>query len=193
MQICVYGASSAVLEDKYLEAGLRLGRAMGRRGHSLVFGGGDTGLMGAVARGVKAEGGRVTGVAPSFFRVDGVLYQDCDEMIHTNTMRERKQIMEELSDGFIMAPGGIGTMEEFMEILTLRQLGLHEKPIGVLNTCGFFDPLAEVMRRFEQEHFLKATVMDLYQVFEEPEPLLDALEHPTVGSTYVGDYKPIKL
>ena len=191
MQICVYGASSSTLDPVYLQAGHALGLALARRGHGLVFGAGDHGLMGAVARGVHAGGGSVTGVSPTFFQVDGVLYPHCDRMLYTETMRERKQRMEELADAFIMTPGGIGTFEEFFEILTLRQLGRHAKPIGILNANGYFDGLLELLQKAAREHFMTDACNRLYLVSHEPEALLDALEHcrPETGS--VSDYKPI--
>ena len=119
MVICLYGASSQNIHPAYLEGVEAFGRAMGKRGHALLFGGGDKGLMGAAARGVKAEKGRVIGVAPRFFNVDGVLYPHCDEFFYTDTMRERKQILEDKADAFVAVPGGIGTFDELFEILTL--------------------------------------------------------------------------
>ncbi len=192
MQICVYGASSSTLEQHYLDAGLALGRAMGQRGHSLVFGGGDHGLMGAVARGVHSAGGRIIGVAPSFFHVDGVLYPHCDKLIATETMRERKQRMEELSDAFVMTPGGIGTFEEFFEILTLRQLGRHSKAIAVLNTAGYFDGLCALLRKAAQEGFMTEACNALYRVFDTPDALLDYLEGYVPETGGITDYKAIK-
>ena len=122
MKICVYGASSNSIDKKYIEAGERLGSLMAARGHTLVFGGGANGLMGAVARGEAEVRGEIIGVAPTFFNVDGILFPDCTDFVYTETMRERKQKMEELSDAFVMTPGGIGTIEEFFEILTLSHL-----------------------------------------------------------------------
>ena len=113
MVICIYGASSDQIDPAYLRAGEELGLAMARRGHSLVFGGGGHGLMGAVARGMTQGGGSITGVAPRFFNVDGSLYDGCTEFLYTDTMRERKALMEERADAFVMTPGGIGTYEEF--------------------------------------------------------------------------------
>lgn len=139
MRICVYGASSDAIDSMFIRAGETLGERMAERGHELVFGGGAHGMMGAVARGMTKKGGRIIGVAPSFFQVDGVLYEQCDEFLYTETMRERKQLMEDRADAFIMTAGGIGTLEEFFEILTLRQLERHKKPIAVLNTDGYYD------------------------------------------------------
>ena len=141
MKICVYGASSNEIANGYLTHGKEMGIAMARHGHDLVFGGGNTGLMGAVARGVHCAGGKVIGVAPRFFNVDGILYPDCNEIIYTDTMRQRKEKMEQLSDAFLITPGGIGTLDEFFEIFTLRQLGRHRKPIALLNTNGYYQPI----------------------------------------------------
>ena len=103
------------------------------RGHSLVYGGGAKGLMGAAARGVKRQGGHILGIAPSFFNVDGELFEDCDEFLYPDTMRERKKLLEEKSDAFVILPGGIGTCNEFFETLVLRSLGRLAKPIALFN------------------------------------------------------------
>ena len=108
----------------------------------LVFGGGAQGMMGAAARGVRDGGGSIIGVAPDFFDVDGVLFPDCTEFIYTKTMRERKQILEDSSDAFIITPGGFGTLDEFFEILTLKQLERHNKAIVVLNVAGYYDNIS---------------------------------------------------
>ena len=113
MNICVYGASSSTIAKSYINPTEELGEKMAKRGHNLVYGAGALGLMGAAARGVLRGGGKIIGVAPAFFKVDGVLFDECDEMIYTDTMRERKGIMEEKSDAFIMTPGGLGTYDEF--------------------------------------------------------------------------------
>ena len=149
MRFCIYGASSDDIDQAYIAAGEALGLAMAEAGHGMVFGGGASGLMGAAARGMtKGGASEIIGVAPSFFHVDGVLYQGCTQMIYTETMRERKQKMEALSDGFIITPGGIGTMDEFFETLTNRGLGLHHKKIGVLNTKHYYDGIRALLERW---------------------------------------------
>ena len=177
MNICVYGASSPDIAPAFLEAGRVLGLAMAKRGYGLVFGAGDSGMMGAVARGVTAGQGKVIGIVPSFFNVDGILYDHCDELIRTETMRQRKALMEERSEAFIMTPGGIGTFEEFFEILTLKQLGRHAKPIVVYNTDGYYDPMLAMMQKAIEAEFVTATVGDLYFVTADPDEALDYLEH----------------
>lgn len=176
MRICVYGASSSAIDPAFLAEGEALGRAMASRGHALVFGGGANGMMGAVARGVTAGGGEILGIAPSFFNVDGVLYDKCTALRYTDTMRERKQLMEQSADAFVMAPGGIGTFEEFFEILTLRQLRRHEKPIAILNTLHYYDDLARMLQTAVEQYFLRESCLRLFGTFEKPEALLDYLE-----------------
>lgn len=183
MKICVYGASSNEIDKRYIEAGEKLGEEMARRGHTLVYGGGAHGLMGAAARGMTRGGGHIIGVSPRFFKVDGVLYDKCRELIFTDTMRERKQIMEDSSDAFIMTPGGIGTFEEFFEVLTLKQLNRHQKAIAVLNTLGYYDIISSLMKMSSEGGFMKDNTLKLYKFFDEPSDILD----------YIESYKPDKI
>lgn len=176
MNICVYGASSNTIDPAFLQAGEALGLAMAKREHTLVFGGGANGLMGAVARGMTRGGGQIIGVAPRFFDVDGVLYPQCTEFVYTETMRERKAIMEERADAFIMTPGGIGTLEEFYEIATLRQLGRHSKPIAILNTNDFYRPILDMWEKAIAGGFMTAACRELFTMSTDPEALLDELE-----------------
>lgn len=177
MKICVYGASSALIDESYIQAGEELGRMMAMRGHGLVFGAGADGMMGALARGVHSHGGEIIGVVPSFFNVDGVLFDNCTELVRTETMRERKQIMEDRADAFIVSPGGIGTFEEFFEILTLRQLGRHTKPIVILNTNGYYDSMDEMLEKAVISGFMTAECKKLYTTAATPEEALDYIEN----------------
>lgn len=176
MNICVYGASSKTLDKSYLEAGFELGRLMAKKGHRLVFGGGCGGLMGAVAEGVYSEKGYIKGVSPRFFDVDGILFQHCDELVMTDTMRERKQIMEDSSDAFITTPGGVGTFEEFFEILTLKQIGRHNKPMVILNTNNYYKELVALMEKAIEGSFMTAENRNLYKVCFTPEEALEYVE-----------------
>ena len=176
MNICVYGASSENIDKSYIKTAENLGKSMAKRSHSLVFGAGASGIMGATARGVTEGGGKVIGIIPKFFNVDGILYDRCDEIIKTSTMRERKQLMEEKSDAFIMAPGGIGTLDEFFEILTLKQLSRHTKAIAVFNINGYFDNLISLMENAISENFIKAECRELYSVFSDIDSMLDYIE-----------------
>ena len=178
MNICVYGAASNDIGERFLSPGETLGRKLAERGHSLIFGGGNTGMMGAAARGMHERGGRIIGVAPSFFNVDGVLYPYCDEIIYTETMRQRKQKMEDMSDGFIVTPGGVGTFEEFFEILTLKQLRRLSKPIAILNLNNYYDPMLSMLRHAAETNFMSENNFRLFFVTDEIEQALDYMEHP---------------
>ena len=191
MNICIYGASSSKLAQVYFDEAEQLGRLMAQGGHTLVFGGGQGGLMGAAARGVHDCGGEIVGVAPRFFDEPGILYPHCTRFIYTETMRERKAIMEEESDAFIVLPGGIGTYEEFFEMLTLKQLGRHGKPMAMLNTRGYYDPMNAMLRNTVDEGFMSASCMELFRVCNTPEEVLDYILHAetlTGSITRLADY-----
>ncbi|MBQ8716466.1 MAG: TIGR00730 family Rossman fold protein [Clostridia bacterium] len=178
MNICVYGASSRAIDKKYTDAAHALGRALALRGHGLVFGGGNSGVMGATARGADTvEGNYILGIAPTFFNVDGVLYEGCSEFISPENMRVRKRLLEEHADAFVIAPGGIGTYDEFFEILTLKQLGRHNKPIAILDVDGYYEPLLALLRHTVAGEFMNETTMQLFAVFTDVEELLDYLEN----------------
>ena len=175
MNICVFGAASNTISPAYIAEGEALGRALAARGHAVIFGGGGNGMMGAVARGAHEGHGRIVGVAPTFFP-DGAFSAFCTDFHYTETMHERKLKMETLSDAFIVTPGGIGTYEEFMEVFTLRHLGRHEKPIILLNTNGFFDPLMALLTHTVHEGFLPAADLDLCFVSDKIDTVLDYIE-----------------
>ena len=178
MKICVYGASSTEIDNRFIEETEAFGRLLAERGHGVVFGGGAQGLMGAVARGVHEKGGELIGIAPTFFmNVDGVLYDECTKFIYTETMRERKQLMEDHSDAFVVTPGGIGTFEEFFEILTLKQLGRHTKPIVIYNIMGYFDSRNALLETAIEQKFMKDTCRELYVFLDSPEAILEYLEN----------------
>lgn len=176
MKICIYGASSRTLDEIYYTEAEKLGVFMAQRGHSLVFGGGAQGLMGAVAKGVHSEGGEILGIAPRFFDEPGILYEHCTEIILTETMRERKQLMEDKSEACIVLPGGIGTYEEFFEILTLKQLGRSSHAIVMLNTNGYFAPMQALLKHTAQERFMSENCLDIFSVADTPEAALEMLE-----------------
>lgn len=177
MNICVYGASSKTIDAIFTDAGYELGYKIAKKGYGLVFGGGDSGMMGAVARGAHDGGAHVIGVAPSFFNVDGILYPLSDEVIFTETMRQRKQKMEDLSGAFIVSPGGIGTFEEFFEILTLKQLGRTKKPMIILNTAGYYDDMLAMMRHSIKTGFITEETLDLIDIAATPDEALACIEN----------------
>ena len=162
--LCVYCASSDRLDPKYYAAAAELGREMVLRGWGLVYGGGKTGIMGAVARAVKQNGGRVIGVIPEFMKVRELAYDEADELVTVITMRERKLLMETRADAFVALPGGWGTLEEILEILTLRQLDVVKKPCVIFNQDGFYDPLLQLFERMLAEKFFKPSNLDLFRV-----------------------------
>ena len=175
MNICVFGASSDAIDPAYFAAAEALGACIARGGHRLIFGGGREGLMGACARGLLREGGTALGIAPRFFDEPGILMkEDCD-FLFTETMSERKKLMEDMSDAFIALPGGIGTYEEFFETLTLKQLGQHCKPMVMLNTLGYFDPFVALLQTTAEKRFMSAKILGLFRVCAEPEAALQAL------------------
>ncbi len=175
MNVCVYGASSTQIDTAYITATEALGETLAKAGHGLVYGAGGAGLMGAVARGMTRGGGNIVGVVPSFLKVDGILYEHCDEMVYTETMRQRKQIMDERSDAFVVTPGGIGTYEEFFEMYTLKQLGRHHKPIIIFNIGGYYDRLLEMLRYTVGEKFMQQASLELISVATTPEEVLAQL------------------
>ena len=190
MNVCVFGASSTQIDERYIAATEVLGELLSAAGHTLVYGAGGSGLMGAVARGMTRGGGRIVGVVPSFFKVDGILYEGCDEIVYTDTMRQRKQIMDDRSDAFVVTPGGIGTYEEFFEIYTLKQLGRHEKPIVIYNIDGYYDPLLEMLTHTVDEKFMQPACLQLYSVATTPQEVLDQLA-TTCCATDIADNKYI--
>ncbi|HWA84785.1 MAG TPA: TIGR00730 family Rossman fold protein [Opitutus sp.] len=162
--LCVYCSSSDRIDAKYFALAEALGAEMTARGWGLVYGGGKTGLMGVTARAVKSRGGRVIGVIPEFMKARELAYDEADELVTVVTMRERKLLMETRADAFLALPGGFGTLEEMMEILTLRQLNLVKKPCVFLNVDGFYDDLLRLFRRMLDERFFKPGNLELFHV-----------------------------
>jgi uncharacterized protein (TIGR00730 family) len=162
--LCVYCASSDRIDPKYGAAAAELGRELVARDWGLVYGGGKTGLMGAVARSVKQAGGKVVGVIPEFMKARELAYDEADELVTVITMRERKLLMETRADAFVTLPGGWGTLEEILEILTLRQLDVVKKPCVFLNQDGFYDPLLGLFERMVEEKFMKPSNLALFRV-----------------------------
>ena len=191
MRICVFGAASSTIDPAYIAQVEQLGKEMAARGHSLVFGAGAHGLMGAVARGVRDGGGYIFGVVPKFFDDANVeeLCNFCDELIRPDTMRQRKQIMEDNCDAFIVVPGGIGTFEEYFEILTSKQLCQHNKPIGIYNIKGYYNELEQVMKAAIEKNFIKDNCLDLYRITDSQEELLRYIETPVENNYTVKDLK----
>lgn len=176
MNICIYGSANESIDASFREAGVKLGELIALYGHKLIFGGGASGMMGAVARGVRTKGGEVIGVSPEFFNVDGILFDDCTEMIYTVDMRSRKEKLEDLADAIIVTPGGIGTMDEFFETLSLKQLKMLDKPLIIFNAYGFYDGLISLLKNGAEQCFLSYEDLDLFFVSDDPQEIMEYLK-----------------
>jgi hypothetical protein len=176
MDICVYCSSSDAVQRTYLEAAETLGRSIGSRGHSLIYGGAAVGSMGAVARGTREAGGRITGVMPDKLHRFGLFYDGIDERIVTETMRQRKEIMESRAEGFIALPGGLGTMEEILEVMVLKQLGYHSKGVVFIDQDGFYTPLMDFLEKLYRESFMKEGTRSQYTLVKTPQAAIEYLE-----------------
>jgi uncharacterized protein (TIGR00730 family) len=174
--ICVFCASSNGIAERYFELAKELGEEMARRGHRLVYGGGQNGLMGTVARAVQAGGGHVLGVIPRRPDWAELVFQEANEMIYTSHMRDRKATMELRADAFIALPGGIGTLEELLEIITLRSLGYHQKPIVLLDGRGYYAPLLQMLEKTVAEGFARPGLKEMYHLAETVQDALDYIE-----------------
>ncbi len=182
MVICVYSSSSNLIDKKYKEAAYRLGCEIAKRGDTFLYGGGQLGLMGQCAKGVHDHNGKVVGIIPKVLNVKGVVYDYCDELIVTEDMRTRKKVMDERSDAVITLPGGFGTLEEILEMITLKQLQYHNKPIAILNTDGFYNELIEMFDKIIDLDFAKNVMKSYYYISHNAKDILDYIDH----------YEPIK-
>ena len=184
MKIAIYGAASNKIDEIYLQKVEELGRQMVLHGHSLVFGGGSTGLMGAAARGVYEKGGKILGIAPTFFKsVDGALFEHCDEVIYTESMRERKFLLEEHADAFIITPGGVGTFEEFFEAFTLKQLSLHNKPMIIYNIDGYYNTMKQMIEEAIEKKFMNPGNRELYVFIDEVDEIFKYLDNYQIDTS----------
>ena len=174
-RICVFCGSKTGNDDRFRTAAVELGQRMAALNIGLVFGGGSVGLMGVIADAVLAEEGDVIGVIPGMLSVKELLHPDVADTRITADMHERKATMAELADAFIAMPGGFGTFEELFEVITWAQLGIHRKPIGLLNISGFFDPLVRMVDHAIDAGFIKESNRRLILVEEQPDMLLSRL------------------
>jgi uncharacterized protein (TIGR00730 family) len=186
-RVCVFCGSSRGSDPRHAAAAAELGTLLGRRGLGLVFGGGSIGLMGVVADHVLAAGGRAIGVIPHGLAARELAHRDVADMRVVPTMHARKALMADLSDGFVALPGGIGTFEELLEITTWSQLGIHRKPIGILDSAGYYAPLLALVDRAVEEGFVTTENRALLCVSAEPAQLLDrmAAQRPPSGPAWI--------
>jgi uncharacterized protein (TIGR00730 family) len=178
--VCVYCGSSVGSREEYAEAAGAVGRLLAERGLRTVYGAGNIGLMGVLADAALAAGGEVIGVIPEALVERELAHNGVTELRIVKSMHERKALMADLSDAFIALPGGFGTLEELCEMLTWLQLGIHQKPCGLLNVCGYYDPLVAMFDQAVNENFLRSRHRDLLCMDTEPKQLLDHLQsiHP---------------
>lgn len=175
--IAVFCGSSSGSNGVYIENASLMGKILARRNIRIVYGGAKVGLMGALSDSALKEGGQVIGVIPGFLQTKELAHENLTEMFHVKTMHERKALIDQLSDGAIALPGGFGTLDELFEMLTWGQLGLHKKPVGLLNINGFFSDLIRVIETMVNEGFLKEINRDMVIVSDEIEDLLEKMIH----------------
>ncbi|WP_102693588.1 LOG family protein [Rummeliibacillus pycnus] len=186
-RLAIFCGSSNGASDVYIEGAKKLGKELAKRNITLVYGGASVGVMGAVANAVLEEGGYVIGVMPSFLEKREISHQNLSELIVVDSMHERKAKMADLADGFIALPGGPGTLEEFFEVFTWAQLGLHRKPCGLLNINHYYDPLITLFNHMADEKFLHEQYRSMAIVNEEPKELLNQIStyNPPTVKTYI--------
>ena len=176
MKICMYGAASDKIGENYKKCVELLGEEIAKRGHTLVYGAGGTGLMGACARGVTKGGGEIIGVAPHFMHEFEDIYSECTKLIETETMAERKEIMETNAEAFVIVPGGIGTYDEFFQVLTLKQLKRHNKPIVLYSINGYYDYIPSVIGSGIVKGFISPSVADMFVICETYQDVVSQIE-----------------
>lgn len=177
MKICVYCASSAQVHTKYFEATERLARTFVREGVEVVYGGGAIGLMGKLADVVLEEGGKIKGIMPQFMNEVEWAHKGVSDFEFTNSMHERKARFLEGIDGVVALAGGTGTLEELLEAISLKRLGQFTKPIVILNTDGFYEPLRHMLQRCVEEHFMDERHLALWQFVNEPEDVMNSIRN----------------
>lgn len=189
--VCVYSASSTKIDSVYFQAAEELGRLLAEHHIRLINGAGSIGLMCSVADAVLKNGGEVTGVIPHFMVEQNWHHTGLTELIEVESMHERKQKMANLSDGIIALPGGCGTLEELLEIITWKQLGLYLNPIIILNVNGFFDPLLEMLEKAIEENFMRQQHRDIWKVARTPEEAVELLYETPVWDVSIRKFAAI--
>ena len=189
--VCVYCASSTQIDEKYFRAAEELGRLIAQKGLRLITGAGNQGLMNAVEEGALAAGGKVTGIIPTFMMEEGWHHTGLTELIETRTIHERKEMMASLSDGVIALPGGCGTLEELLEIIIWKQLGLYLNPIVILNIDGYYDLLLDQLQKAISENFMRAIHGDIWKVATTPEEAVELLYTTPVWNGKMRGYAAI--
>ena len=189
--VCVYSASSTKIAPVYFAVAEELGHLLASKGINLINGAGSIGLMAATSNAALASGGTVTGVIPRFMIEQGWHHTGLTRLVETETMHERKHLMAEMSDGIIALPGGCGTLEELLEIITWKQLGLYLKPIVVLNVDGYFNPLLEMLQKAIDENFMRPEHGNIWVVANTPEEAVQLLYDTPVWSKEIRKFAAI--
>ena len=193
LSVCVFCSSAGGLPEEYRSAARELGRELAGRGHRLVYGGGNVGLMGELARSVHGHGGTVVGVIPQGLVDRELAYEPADELLVTETLRERKAEMDARADAFVALPGGFGTLEELLEVLTLRQLRLHDRPIVLVNVAGYWDPFLAMVSDMVAQGFAPLGEGTLFQVAKTAAEAVDLVEAgpAPIGGRFDGRGAPV--
>lgn len=178
-KVCVFAGSNLGLKPEYEQAAIQLGKLIVKNGIELIYGGSSIGLMGRLADTVIAEGGKVIGVMPKNLFFSEKVHRHITELHEVENMHERKALMSNLADSYIALPGGLGTYEELFEVLSWAQIGIHDKPIGVLNVLGYYQPIVDMLNNTAEAGFMKKTNLNLLLIEEEPEALLTRMENYT--------------
>ena len=189
--ICVYSASSSQVNECYLKSAKKLGVLFAKHRIELIYGAGKVGLMGAMADAVLERGGKVTGIIPSFMIEQHWHHTRLTQLVEVESMHARKQKMAALSDGIVALPGGCGTLEELLEIITWKQLGLYTKPIVIVNANGFYDPLLEMLDKAIDEKFMRPDHKHLWSVAEQVNQVIDLLRNTPVWNPAIGKFATV--
>ncbi len=185
--LCVFCGAQNDVPKYYLEMGAEFGRMLAEGGIRLIYGGGDCGVMGATANAVLSHGGQVTGVFPISLRTLENEHRSLTEIVIVGSMHERKKLMFDLSEAFIILPGGFGTMDEMFEILTWKQLKLHSKPVIIVNYKGYWDPLIKLMDNIVATGFARQETADIYRVVSTPDQVFEAIKNPDAFANHPGE------
>ncbi|KNH21425.1 LOG family protein YvdD [Priestia megaterium] len=180
--ICVFAGSSAGIKTEYKEAAVSLGRCMAQKNYRLIYGGSRMGLMGEVANEMLQHGGEVIGIMPRGLFSGEIVHTALTELIEVESMHERKATMHELADGYIALPGGFGTFEELFEALCWAQIGIHKKPVGLLNVNGYYNPLMQMVQHAVDEGFSTDSAIRLINISDTPEQLISSMDTYTSPS-----------
>lgn len=192
MRITIFCASSQAIDREYFDAAIEVTKLLVAENHSIIYGGGDTGLMGAVADTVLEMGGEITGIIPDFMKEVEWMHKGVNDMIVVDTMAERKRLLIEKSDAILVLAGGTGTLEELMEVVSLKKLGKYPHPIVLLNSCGFYDLLQDFMVKMVEEKFMNPQHLDVWEIVNSPSEVLESIKNQSPWNEEVIKFASVK-